>query len=152
MLVEGQASSIVAFAQTALSSNLFWSLGNYNGHKPEGDPRGTLTVQRFGADAGVVSMPALGLVSAFDMDQRADGRLVLGVATRPPKGGGEVVLLSSADDGHSWQPLATIPGLPEAIDQVAVRAGRDGGTHVAFALRDGGDKWIIKMVTLAGRP
>ncbi|HET6147457.1 MAG TPA: hypothetical protein VFH68_07965 [Polyangia bacterium] len=143
--VEGRAALIVAFAQATLAHNLFWSLGNYNGHMPEGNPRGTLTIQRFGADAGTATLAALGPVSAFDLDQGPDGTLYL-AAFHEVGPSTEVALLTSSDEGHTWRPLATLEA-PRTVDQVAVRAARRGGAWIGFAFRDG-ETSVIKVATI----
>ena len=143
--VEGRAAFIVAFAQATLARNLFWSLGNYNGHKPEGNPRGILTIQRFGADAGTTALATLGPVSAFDLDQGPDGTLYL-AAFHQAGPTTEVALLTSSDEAHTWRPLATLEA-PRTVDQVAVRAARKGGAWIGFAFRDG-ETSVIKVAAI----
>jgi hypothetical protein len=146
--VEGRGTAIVASVQATLAQNLFWSLGNYNTGRPELNPRGILTVQRFGAGGGVTTLAALGPVWAIDLDQDRSGRLVL-VAAHAAKTGAQVAVLSSDDDGATWQPVASFPTV-ETVGQVAIRAAADGTTTVGFAFRDG-DAWVIKAAVLAPR-
>jgi hypothetical protein len=143
VLVEGHTAYLMAYVQTPLARDLYWALGNYNGHKPEGDPRGTLTVQRIGADAGTVSLASLGPVAAFDLDQGADGTLYLAALHEAQKKT-EVVLQISADEGKTWQ-IAGAVEAPRTVDQVAVRATRKGDVWVGFAFRDG-ETSVIKVV------
>lgn len=133
--VEGQDASLVAYVQTPLARDLFWTLGNYNDHGPEDNPRGSLVVQRIGADAGTASLASLGPVAAFDLDQGPDGTLYL-AAFHEAQNKTEVVLQISSDEAQTWQTAGAVDA-PGTVDQVAVRATRQGDVWVGFASRDG---------------